>query len=194
MNEIITAPELPYRVRAEIFTDVEREFLSILVEQASGHYFIIPKLALSDLFRVNKPNENIQYVSKMGGKSIDFVLFSRDTFTPVAAIELDNQKQSEHAIGSKLIDEISDSVGFPVFHFIESENYEGIDWSGLFSAIESNQGKADRSNFEPEFSPICPSCGITMVLRFDQDGPITGEKYYGCLNYPDCIEKISVEV
>jgi len=43
-----------------------------------------------------------------------------------------------------------------------------------------------------DFSPICPRCGIMMVLRFDKDGPHKGQKYYGCLNFPGCQETVSV--
>lgn len=194
MNDLQPAVELPYRVRADIFSEVERGFLSKLIEHTADEYFIIPKLALSELFRVNKPNENIQFISKLGGKSIDFVLFSQETFSPVAAIELENPKESEHAVGSKFIDEICASVGFPVFHIIESERYGGIDWFAMFTTIENSAGKINQVVTDSDYSPVCPHCGITMVLRFDQDGPISGQKYYGCLNYPECEEKITVEI
>lgn len=192
MNELTSKVDLPYRVRMDIFSEVERDFLSALIEKVSDKYLIIPKLALSELFRVNRPNENIQYISRMGGKLVDFVLFSRETFVPIAAIELDNLKQSEHAVGSKLIDEICASVGFPVFHIIESAEYDTIDWHKMIHSIEHRSSMGNPLGAEDDYSPYCPNCGITMVLRFDQDGPIGGQKYYGCLNFPECGEKIVI--
>ncbi|HWS23479.1 MAG TPA: DUF2726 domain-containing protein [Anaerolineales bacterium] len=194
MTDNLTIQELPYRIRTELFSSSERRFLSYLMDKVTDKFLILPKLALGDLFRVSKPNENINFVQKLGGKSVDFVLCSRTTMDPVAAIELDDPTKTEHAVGSRLIDEICSSLGFPIYHIPENSQFDEINWDAILAEIENFEVDPSRGlKLESEFSPICPNCAITMVLRFDQDGPIKGHKYYGCLNFPECQVKIALE-
>lgn len=195
MSEIDFEQDTPYRIRDVVFTDSEKKLMTLLIKKFSGRYFVMPKLPFSELFRVNKPNENILFVQKLGGKTVDFVLFSQESFVPVAAIELDDPKQRQHAIGSKLIDEICTQLGFPIVHITRSLDLDQIEWDMISKEIEAYE-KTHASGESPsiEFSPICPNCGITMVLRFDHEGPIKGQKYYGCLNFPECENKIAIEV
>jgi ssDNA-binding Zn-finger/Zn-ribbon topoisomerase 1 len=59
--------------------------------------------------------------------------------------------------------------------------------TSIKTVINKNSDLMTIKNHE-DFSPVCPNCGITMVLRFSKAGDITSDKYYGCLNYPDCKE------
>jgi len=34
--------------------------------------------------------------------------------------------------------------------------------------------------------PVCPTCGVPMVLRTAKRGPHQGNRFYGCANYPSC--------
>ena len=34
--------------------------------------------------------------------------------------------------------------------------------------------------------PLCPDCGVPMVLRTASRGPHQGERFYGCPNFPRC--------
>lgn len=34
--------------------------------------------------------------------------------------------------------------------------------------------------------PVCPRCGVTMVLRTAKRGAHQGNQFYGCTNYPSC--------
>jgi len=35
-------------------------------------------------------------------------------------------------------------------------------------------------------APVCPSCGIPMVVRTAKRGAQQGNRFYGCANYPSC--------
>lgn len=35
-------------------------------------------------------------------------------------------------------------------------------------------------------APICPRCGVAMVLRTAKQGPNAGNQFYGCPNFPRC--------
>jgi len=41
---------------------------------------------------------------------------------------------------------------------------------------------------ETESAPLCPKCGIPMVLRMASQGDYKGKQFYGCRNYPRCRE------
>jgi hypothetical protein len=43
------------------------------------------------------------------------------------------------------------------------------------------------SNVEASI-PICPKCGLPMVVRTAVKGEHHGEKFYGCPNFPKCRE------
>lgn len=34
--------------------------------------------------------------------------------------------------------------------------------------------------------PVCPRCGVQMVLRTGQKGPRRGQHFWGCTNFPVC--------
>ncbi|MEW5906867.1 MAG: restriction endonuclease [Elusimicrobiota bacterium] len=40
-------------------------------------------------------------------------------------------------------------------------------------------------------NPVCPHCGVKMVLRTAQRGPNAGSKFWGCPNYPKCHHTLS---
>lgn len=40
--------------------------------------------------------------------------------------------------------------------------------------------------------PLCPKCGILMVLRKAKSGDNKGQEFYGCSNYPKCKEIINI--
>ena len=35
-------------------------------------------------------------------------------------------------------------------------------------------------------SPLCPTCGVPMVLRTARRGVRQGQQFYGCTNFPQC--------
>ena len=38
--------------------------------------------------------------------------------------------------------------------------------------------------------PLCPHCGVPMVLRTAQRGQLQGKQFYGCPNFPRCREVV----
>lgn len=180
----------PYRIRTDYLSSDEIVFYHFLLLNFSDEYIIFSKVALSDLFYVIKPNENVKFAQKLLKKNIDFLLLSKEEMTPLLAIELDDPKQEVHQTNQKLVDEVCDDAKLPLLHMVVSGEYHQEEIKKVLSIAPPRLEK--NRDGEDEYSPICPNCGITMVLRFDKAGPIKGGKYYGCLNYPECIEKISV--
>lgn len=180
----------PYRLRPDYLSAIEKEFFQFLLRNFSGNYIVTTKVALTDIVTVVKPNENVQFAQKIQKKVVDFLLLKATDLDPVLAIELDDPKQEAHGSTARLVDDVCAAAGLPILHIVMAPFFDIEPIQNKLDAIMV-EARSKETN-EDEFSPICPNCGITMVLRFDKQGPINGNKYYGCLNYPDCVEKIPV--
>ena len=40
-------------------------------------------------------------------------------------------------------------------------------------------------------TPLCPKCGVQMVIRTAKKGNQRGEEFWGCRNYPKCREIVN---
>jgi hypothetical protein len=186
----------PYRLREHFLSSTEQNFYHALDELlcdklVSEPLVICLKVALSDLITVTRPNENVHYFNKLHHKTVDFLLIHRISLHPVLAIELDYPKQTHHG-EDKFLEGVFQSGNLPFVRITVQEKY---DLAILSARIKHAIEKTDPSQIarnQQDFSPICPKCGITMVLRFYKTGDDTGKKYYGCMNYPVCKETMPI--
>jgi len=182
--------ESPYRVRLDYLSAEESAFFHVLYEIVKEQFFVCPKVALTDLFFVARPNENVHHATKLQRKKVDFLLLWRENLKPAVAIELDYPKQTDHRSSDSFLDTLFLSAGLPLIHVTVMRSYDISSLARQVTrAVELSASYLPAPN---DYSPICPRCGITMVLRFDKEGPLNGQKYYGCLNFPTCQEIISV--
>jgi hypothetical protein len=182
---------LPYRLRQEFLSPAEMAFYRVLTEMVKDHLYICPKVALLDLFFVTRPNENVNYANKLQRKNVDFLLLRKDNLRPTLGIELDYPKQADHGPADNFLDSLFAAAGLPLVHVVVQQTYDIHALASRFrdARAQFNQVTIPRHT---DYSPICPRCGITMVLRFDKNGPVNGQKYYGCLNYPTCQETVAI--
>lgn len=67
-----------------------------------------------------------------------------------------------------------------------------VDEAVQFAHIQNIEQRYDRQNREPfkpapdEPSRVCPRCGADLVLRKARWGAHTGERFWGCAQYPHC--------
>lgn len=67
-----------------------------------------------------------------------------------------------------------------------------VDGSRLLELIKQVQGHAPLSNtsvattIEPDATSFCPVCGKEMILRTARRGQNTGNKFFGCSDFPKC--------
>lgn len=54
--------------------------------------------------------------------------------------------------------------------------------SGLTPAVKPNQGKTPAAIM----TPLCPKCGVPMVLRSSKKGGAAGNAFWGCSKFPGC--------
>ena len=183
-------PESPYRIRPEYLSPAESAFFHVLTEMVKSEFYVCPKVALADLFFVARPNENVHQTTRLLRKSVDFLLLWHETLKPALAIELDHAKQTDHRPQDNFMTGLFSNSGLPLIHVTVQQTYDIKALAQRFlDALKASPGT---SLGNLDYSPICPRCGITMVLRFDKDGPLNGQKYYGCLNFPTCRETVAV--
>ena len=187
--------EFPYRIRPEFLSPSESAFYNVLTKMVKKEFYVCPKVALTDLFFVARPNENVNHAAKLQRKNVDFLLLWPDNLKPALAIELDYPRQVDHRPLDDFMNNLFSESGLPLIHVTVQQTYEIKSLAKLMITALRKSAANNPAEMTPahnDYSPICPRCGVTMVLRFDKNGPLNGKKYYGCLNFPACQETIKV--
>jgi len=187
-----TSPTLPYRLRQDFFSPAEAAFYRVLSEMVKNRLYVCAKVPLQDLFFVTRPNENVHYFNKIYRKAVDFLLLRQDTLKPILAIDLIYTKQTGQRLSDTFITDLFVSANLALVHVTVQQTYDIAALAAQFSEAMKKTREEDPLNPHSDFSPICPRCGITMVLRIYRTGAKAGQQYYGCLNFPSCQETMSV--
>lgn len=83
----------------------------------------------------------------------------------------------------------------PIYRIHDEIEKSGIDLSTLKSNLlaigleppeTENQKGSNKNNQEEPDELTCPKCGSEMTLRVARRGAYTGQKFWGCTNYPKC--------
>jgi hypothetical protein len=180
---------LPYRLRKQFLTFTELSLLSLLLEMAEGHYVVCPKVALNDIFYIQRPNENVHFFNKIFRKHVDFLLCEPDSMQPAFGVELVKPIAKDATRSAdQFIEDLFLSAGLPLVHVPSNEKYELADIVHLFqmALLKVKETEPLREDDTPDTAPLCPECGLVMVLRINRKGPQAGQRYYGCMNAPAC--------
>lgn len=84
--------KFPYK-RRNFLTQNELSYFKKIEDEYKDKYYIIPQVSISSIVDVDLPKNFYAYKgyrSKIDKKTIDFVLFNKETFQPEIAIELDD--------------------------------------------------------------------------------------------------------
>lgn len=117
---------LPYKKKEYLMTIAEREFWETLKEVVKDRYYIVPQVVISDIVYVSINGKNYyKYRSKIDKKRIDFVIFSKDTFTPGIAIELDDSthNREDRIDRDHFVDSVMEQVGIKIVHIKTAYKY-----------------------------------------------------------------------
>jgi len=187
---------LPYRLRKQFMSLPELSLLEVLQEMAKGQYVICPKVALNDIFYIQRPNENVHFYNKIFRKHVDFLLCEPDGMKPAFGVELVKPiAKEETRSADQFMQDLFLSAGLPLVHVPTSEKYELADLLHLFRlAIQKvKETETFREVDSSDSAPQCPKCGLVMVLRIHRKGPQAGKRYYGCMNAPSCKGVIPID-
>jgi len=191
-----TREHLPYRLRKQFLSFTELSLLSVLLEMAEGHYIVCPKVALNDIFYIQRPNENVHFYNKIFRKHVDFLLCEPDSMKPAFGVELVKPvRKEETRSADKFMEELFLDAGLPLVHVPSSEKYEPTDLVNLFNLalLKVKKNGAPQEDGSSDSAPLCPECGLMMVLRIHRRGSQAGKRYYGCMNAPDCSGVVEID-
>lgn len=187
---------LPYRLRKQFFSVTETALFSVLQEMSAGRYIICPKVALNDIFYIQRPNENVHFYNKIFRKHVDFLLCEPENMQPAFGVELVKPiAKDETRSADQFMEDLFLDAGLPLVHVPTEEQYEVADLVHLFQLAllkvkETEQLRVDDTS---DSAPSCPQCGQVMVLRIHREGPQAGKRYYGCMNAPTCKGVIPID-
>ena len=203
-----TGPErLPYRLADQFLSNAEVSFYHVLRKAAGGDLAICPKVRLADVLSVTASGgERQSAFNRISGKHVDFLLCDALTMKPALAIELDDSSHTaaKRASRDEFVDKAYQAAGLPVLHMSVRRTYSPQEMAtavrdavagGLQQPAAQPQeesGVEGQAGFAQaiDSAPMCPKCGVQMVLRSSSKGKHKGRSFYGCPNFPQCRETL----
>ena len=186
---------LPYRLKDSFLTSTESALFMRLQELLDGRYIICPKVALNDLFNILRPNENVHFYNNFFRKHVDFLLCEPDDMVPAFGVEvLKTISKNELRSSDQFMEDLFLSVGLPLVQIPSAEDYELADLVNCFqwAVMKLDESANMRVPNSEDSVPLCPECGLMMVLRMVRTGAEQGKKFYGCVNAPTCIGVVPI--
>ena len=196
------AEPMPYHLRDDFLSDAEASFYRVLHSMMGERFLVFPKVGLEDIFFVSRPNENAGARNRIDRKHLDFLICDAGTLDPVFGIELDDSshQNSKRVAGDMFKDEVFETAGLPLVRVPVRRSYDAHELGALFRGAMSRSADREEPEIHPleavqsadaslpmqAAAPLCPKCGVPMVLRTSGRGAHVGERFYGCTNYPRC--------
>jgi hypothetical protein len=178
-----------YSSRGILLTNAEAVFFRVLRAMTEDHLIIFPHVALRDLVTVIDQSDYYTHYNKIDRKQVDFVLCDPKSLNPVFVIELDDKshRRPDRVERDIFVEDVLAKAKIPLVRVPVRQNYDPKELGILFkSAVEKY---VIQKNFVPSHiytrdnPPFCPIHNVRMILRTSRR---TGEKFWGCPNYPDC--------
>ena len=121
--------ELPFRVRDNFLSAAEVSFYHVLKSAIGNEFTICPKVRLTDIFYVIRPNENRAAFNSTNQKHVDFLLCDAKSMKPVLGIELDDSSHNRDARKQRddLVNAIFKVAKLPMLHIPAKQSYNITD-------------------------------------------------------------------
>jgi hypothetical protein len=198
---------LPYRLRDDFLSAAELSFYRVLATAVAGRAVVLTKVRLADLFFVPRSEGSAGFRNRIAQKHVDFLLCDRETMRPLVGVELDDRshERSSRQERDGFVDEVFWVAGLPLMHLPVRSGYSLAELALALAPYlggdegaqpEPIRGAPEPSRPEPGAAgavPLCPKCGVPMVVRTTGRGERRGERFYGCPNYPKCRETLPYE-
>ena len=196
---------LPYRTRDDFLSPAEASFCHVLSSVVKDQAVVCLKVRLGDVFFVAKTEKRQAYANRISAKHVDFLLCDSKTMKPLAGIELDDasHNRADREERDEFVEKVFQAAGLPLVRVKAQREYNVRDLATqvlplltrpsvpptapLRPAAASSQSPAPMAS-ATKAVPICPKCGVQMVMRVRKHGPNPGSRFYGCPNFPKCRE------
>ena len=185
------ATTFPFRLRDDFLSPAEISFYHVLLSTSGDKFTVCPKVNLSDIFFVSRPDQNQAARNRISRKHVDFLLCESGSMRPRLGIELDDASHAwEHRqTRDALVQQVFAAAGLPLLRFPVQRAYNRFEvasrLSPFFAGGPAPPPLPDLQDVTT--TPICPKCGIPLTIRSSNRG-----KFYGCPNYPKCRETIPI--
>ena len=194
----------PYERQEYFLSPAEKAFYDVLDALVGEDVVICPKPAVREVLRVrgNVRRDRQKYFNWISQKHVDFVLCDRETMQILCAVELDDSshERADRRQRDAFMDKAFRKAKLPLFHIPCRKSYGAKELNELCSflcqdllVLEDEEegpacpaGTTCSAGTTRSALPLCPDCGVPMVLRTASRGPHQGERFYGCPNFPRC--------
>jgi hypothetical protein len=176
---------LPYRINENFLSLAELSFyrvLSLAIGDEGGN---LPQAGLGAIFFVPKAGESFYgHWNRIAAKRVDFPLCDPTTMRPLAGIELDDASHKADARQERdaFVEEVFEAACLPLLRFPARSTYAPADLAAQISAALLTDGLMQTTAVEEDAAdadsaPICPKCGIAMVMRTSHRGDRAGQQF-----------------
>jgi len=189
---------LPYRLRDDFLSPAEFSFYRVLSLILGSRFTVQSKVRLADIFFVARPNENVAYFNKIAQRHLDFLVCDAVTMKPLLGVELDD---TSHRLNSRqerdeFVERVFQAAKLPLLRVPVQREYNAREVAAQIAPFlkdaVATPGASEPASMTAvpldNAVPLCPKCGIPMVLRTVTQGEHKGKQFYGCANYPRCRE------
>jgi len=119
--------KLPYK-KVSLFTNAEKNFLRVLDESVGDKYRVMGKPRIADVIlpvRGLAYNNWKRHFFQISNKHFDFIILSKDTFSPVLAIELNDKSHNKRKRKKRdaLVERVCSSSGLPLLWINAKRSY-----------------------------------------------------------------------
>ena len=114
-----------YFAKKYIMTQREGEFFKLLNETLGSKWYIVPQMHLSALLSHKVKGQNWKGAFRhINGKSVDFVLLSKETIKPICAIELDDSShdRADRSARDEEVERIFKQAKIPLARFRKTDH------------------------------------------------------------------------
>jgi hypothetical protein len=115
---------------------------------------------------------------------------------PLLGIELDDSSHNRNNRQERddFVDRVFQAAGLPLLRLPVQREYNTREVAAQIAPLLKDKIGGSTAPPQPESNkpsgsvPLCPKCGIPMVVRTVAHGEHKGKQFYGCQNYPRCRE------
>ena len=111
---------------------------------------------------------------------------------PVMGVELDDASHArpDRQDRDEFVDQVFEAAGLPLLRVRAAASYSPQHIADLVRQAISGRAIPAKAVANQAETPICPKCGLPMVLRTAKKGDQKGQEFWGCKNYPKCRETV----
>ena len=125
------AKALPFHKKKYLMTQTEHKFFDVLKEIIQDKYIIIPQVALSRIIETQNTQQRYgsdswySNFNRINKKSVDFVIFDKEFFTPLLVIELDDYTHNYYnrKRRDEFLDKILKTANLNILHIKTNYNF-----------------------------------------------------------------------